>query len=80
MSNLERLRERIRDLEEAALANQARADRAEALLAKATKGLRAAVDHLDFCGYGDTYERECADALKLPKRLDALLAKLEAAK
>lgn len=28
-----------------------------------------ALAHLEFCGYGDTYERECARDDKLPQRL-----------
>lgn len=29
-----------------------------------------AVSHLEFCGYGDQYERECARDDKLPQRLE----------
>ena len=31
---------------------------------------QAAVSHLEFCGYGDEYERECARDEKLPQRLE----------
>jgi hypothetical protein len=39
------------------------------------EGLKEAVAHLDYCGYGDNWERECATYSKLPERLDALLQK-----
>lgn len=29
------------------------------------------VNHLEYCGYGDNWERECADADKLPERAEA---------
>jgi len=35
--------------------------------------LQEAYDHLEYCGYGDSWERECAMEAKLPKRLAALL-------
>ena len=35
--------------------------------------LEAASNHLDYCGYGDNWERECAYAQELPKKIsDAL--------
>jgi hypothetical protein len=34
-------------------------------------------DHLDFCGYGDQYERECARNDKLPQRVDNMRMRLE---
>lgn len=37
------------------------------------KALLAAQSHLDFCGYGDEYERECADASGLEKMIDEAL-------
>lgn len=37
--------------------------------------LQAASDHLDYCGYGDNWERECAQALGLETQIkQALLA------
>lgn len=41
--------------------------------------LGEAVAHLDYTGYGDSWERECADASKLPERLDAVLERGRAA-
>jgi hypothetical protein len=38
-----------------------------------TKALRAASDHLDYCGYGDKWERECAEAEKLSEKIEAAL-------
>lgn len=35
------------------------------------KGLEQALEHLDFCGWGDNYERECSVGLQ--KELPALL-------
>ena len=31
-----------------------------------------ALAHLEFCGYGDSYERECAREDKLPQRLEQM--------
>jgi len=31
-----------------------------------------ALAHLEFCGYGDSYERECAREDKLPQRLEKM--------
>lgn len=33
-------------------------------------------EHLDYCGYGDSWERECAEAKNLPQRVGYMLAKL----
>lgn len=41
------------------------------------EALKEAVQHLDYCGYGDSWERECAREAKLPERLDAALALVE---
>jgi hypothetical protein len=30
--------------------------------------------HLDYCGYGDSWERECAVHAKLPKKIEAAIA------
>lgn len=31
-------------------------------------------NHLDYCGYGDSWERECAQASKLEDRIEAAIA------
>ena len=31
-----------------------------------------ALAHLEYCGYGDSYERECAREDKLPQRLEKM--------
>ena len=37
--------------------------------------LQAASDHLDYCGYGDPWEQECAEAMGLETQIkQALLA------
>lgn len=38
--------------------------------------IREMADHLDYCGYGDSWERECAVYSKLPERVSALMEKL----
>jgi len=35
--------------------------------------LEAAKEHLDWCGYGDAWESECADASNLEARIDTAL-------
>jgi hypothetical protein len=42
------------------------------------EALKLAVAHLDYCGYGDKWERECAVESGLEKRLEAAIAKAEA--
>jgi hypothetical protein len=37
------------------------------------RALKAASEHLDYCGYGDSWERECAQASKLPEKIEAAL-------
>jgi len=37
------------------------------------EALEAARDHLEFCGYGDAYERECAEAQGLSNQIDRAL-------
>jgi hypothetical protein len=39
------------------------------------EALIAAQRHLEYCGYGDDYERECARDEKLPQKIDAAIAK-----
>lgn len=38
------------------------------------KALQAASDHLDYCGYGDRWERECAQEMKLREEIETALA------
>ena len=44
------------------------------------EALQEASDHLDYCGYGDHWERECATEAKLPQKIEAALKALEEAK
>lgn len=44
------------------------------------KALDAAVTHLDYCGYGDNWERECAHAAELPSKLEAALGRAKEAR
>jgi hypothetical protein len=37
------------------------------------KALTAAKDHLEYCGYGDSWERECAEEQGLPEKLEEAL-------
>ena len=37
------------------------------------EALSAAQDHLDYCGYGDSWERECAKQAKLPEQINAAI-------
>lgn len=41
------------------------------------QALRAAMDHLDYCGYGDSWERECAKEAKLEETLEAAMKDTE---
>lgn len=41
------------------------------------KLFQEAVAHLEYCGYGDNYERECADADKLPQRLERMSKRVD---
>lgn len=36
--------------------------------------LEVAQSHLDYCGYGDSWERECARVLKLEERIRTVIA------
>lgn len=40
--------------------------------------LKAASAHLDYCGYGDRWERECAEAENLENKIDEALGQFEA--
>lgn len=37
--------------------------------------LKDAEFQLDYCGYGDSYERECARESKLPEKIESALAR-----
>ena len=39
------------------------------------EALKAASDHLDYCGYGDSWERECAVEAGLKKQIAAAIEK-----
>lgn len=39
------------------------------IIEKLYSALDAANDHLDYCGFGDSYERECATEQKLPEKI-----------
>lgn len=39
--------------------------------------LKAARDHLDYCGYGDKWEREVAIAANLPQRIEEAIKRAE---
>lgn len=38
------------------------------------EALQEAQAHLEFCGYGDSYERDVADSAKLPERIEAAIS------
>ena len=52
----------------------------DAHLARLVGALGAARAHLEYCGYGDSYERECAKQEKLPQLIDEALADARAGK
>jgi len=41
------------------------------------EALRDAEQHLEYCGYGDRYERECARDEKLPEKIRKALELVE---
>jgi hypothetical protein len=45
------------------------------LNAELLEALEAASEHLDYVGYGDSWERECAHHARLPERIAAAIAK-----
>lgn len=51
----------------------------DTLIKTLTEALRAASEHLDYCGYGDNWERECAEAQGLEKKIADALAAADAA-
>ncbi len=42
-------------------------------LKRANETVEALLEHLEFCGWGDSYEREGAEQVGLPERADACL-------
>jgi len=40
---------------------------------KLAEALAEAASHLDYCGYGDKWERECAYSSKLPEKIEEAL-------
>jgi len=36
-----------------------------------------AVAHLEYCGYGDSYERDCAKEDRLPQRLEKMNERID---
>lgn len=49
--------------------------RLRSINAELLEALKAAQQHLDYCGYGDSWEHECAKASGLEKQIDAAIAK-----
>lgn len=49
----------------------------KALIIKLLVTLQAASNHLEYCGYGDKWERECATAEKLEEKITAALEEAE---
>jgi hypothetical protein len=43
---------------------------------KVAAALREAVGHLEYCSYGDSWERECADEEGLPDKLSKILEEI----
>lgn len=41
------------------------------------KALKAAQEHLQYCGYGDSYERDCANAVHLDQQICAAILQAE---
>lgn len=48
----------------------------KALLQELAALFEEAANHLEYTGYGDSWERECARADKLPERIQAMRARL----
>ena len=45
----------------------------EEIIQELVDALEEAKEHLDYCGYGDSWERECAEASKLEETIDSAL-------
>jgi len=52
----------------------------DALLAQCEEALKASWEHHEYCGWGDAWEREVAEAQKLPDKMTAALAAIRAAR
>jgi methylmalonyl-CoA mutase N-terminal domain/subunit len=48
-------------------------ERLRAVLTQTREALSDAKDHLDYCGWGDSWERECAKEQGLQPKIDAAL-------
>lgn len=48
------------------------------VLEELVEALELAKEHLEYIGYGDRYERECARDEKLPEKIEAALARAKA--
>lgn len=44
---------------------------------KLAKLFQEAASHLDYCGYGDEYERSCAKDDKLPQRIERMRSRID---
>lgn len=49
----------------------------DVLIERLRDALESASDHLDYCGYGDSWERECAREAKLEEKIRDALAEAE---
>ena len=49
------------------------------LIQQLVEALKDAESHLDYCGYGDRWERECAESSKLSGKIAEALNAAEAA-
>jgi len=58
----------IKTNEDCARHHQERADKLVTQNEVLRTALQAASDHLNYCGYGDEWERECAVEAELPKK------------
>ena len=45
------------------------------LIAELLEALEDAQEHLDYCGWGDKYERDCAREEGLPKKIEEAIRK-----
>lgn len=50
---------------------------AEELIKLLGKALKLANEHLDYCGYGDSWERECAVDEGLPEKIEKAVNQYE---
>jgi len=52
----------------------------DALLAQCEEALKASWEHHEYCGWGDAWERDVAEAQKLPDKMTAALSAIRAAR